>query len=695
MITIKKINLENFLSHKETEIEFNEDEKLLLEGKSGAGKSSILEAILWVFYGRGRVDNRNIIKKGAKNASVSIELDDDSTKYKITRKTSNKGTQTLDLSVLEGDNGEEVVKVEGLREKQDWIEKKLLKSSYILFINSILYLQDNVDTFVKQTAVKRKELLLEIANVENYDLYYNRAKEELKLSGEEKTRTETMIEEKKRIIENNIESASSLLELEKQEKSIEEKLNLATENINSIQAEYEKKRQLLSNLGNEKEKLNFIEKNIINIQDEIFKKHNELLKLKDIKKEDVEEGLRKLQEKKEQLSALEKEQQEVILHNDKIRFLIASKPREEDYDFKIASLNKQLIEIIKNNDTFCPSIGRECPKLAEKVKAQQSYYTEQIDEYQKKKKKQEEELKTYTLELEALGTMKEVPNTTLFRNEIKELEHWEQDKIRYGFIEEISSDLILLNLKIEGENTLKNATSSSCNNILKELSSYTLNYESLHNEFKNNLIALQAKKFQLAQELALAKKSAQILNETAGILSELEKKLISIASRLESLSLVKEAFGSKGIKTLIIDYIIPILENKINEILEQLSEFKIRLDTQRKASDGETMLEGLFINIFNDLGDEHDFDAFSGGEKLKIIIAISEALASLQKCSFRAFDESFTGLDEESTESFVSVLDKLKTSFKQIFCISHIRQIKDVFEDSIEIIKENGTSRVI
>jgi len=95
------------------------------------------------------------------------------------------------------------------------------------------------------------------------------------------------------------------------------------------------------------------------------------------------------------------------------------------------------------------------------------------------------------------------------------------------------------------------------------------------------------------------------------------------------------------------------------------------------------------------LGQEFDFDNFSGGEKLKIIVAISEALADIQKVNFRVMDEIWIGLDEESTERFADVMDTIQKRFGQLLCISHLRNIKDIFDDKITVVKTNGTSRLV
>lgn len=163
----------------------------------------------------------------------------------------------------------------------------------------------------------------------------------------------------------------------------------------------------------------------------------------------------------------------------------------------------------------------------------------------------------------------------------------------------------------------------------------------------------------------------------------------------ESLEMVKEAFGSKGIKTVVVDYLIPRLEVRINDILSKMSDFKIRLETQKNKFDGEGVTEGLFINVFNPAGECFSYNNYSGGEKLKITVAVSEALASMQKSGFRIFDEIFLGLDPDSIEGFNDVMHSLQDKFSQVLCISHLQTIKDSFEEKINIIKEGDTSKII
>jgi len=165
-----------------------------------------------------------------------------------------------------------------------------------------------------------------------------------------------------------------------------------------------------------------------------------------------------------------------------------------------------------------------------------------------------------------------------------------------------------------------------------------------------------------------------------------------LGENIELLELLKGAFSPNGLKAMMVDFIIPQLEDKINEILGKLSDFRVHLDTQKSSVGGDSTIEGLFINVINDMGESLDFNSFSGGECTKIIISINESLGSLQKFGFRVWDESITGLDENMIYSFSDVILKLKENINQILMISHLPAIQEIFEEKITVTKINGNS---
>lgn len=75
---LKSLTLTNFRMHEYTELYFNDHEQLvLIAGKNGVGKSTILEAIVYALYGESRTGRRNLdklIKKGSELEGMSVEI---------------------------------------------------------------------------------------------------------------------------------------------------------------------------------------------------------------------------------------------------------------------------------------------------------------------------------------------------------------------------------------------------------------------------------------------------------------------------------------------------------------------------------------------------------------------------------------------------------------------------------------------
>lgn len=212
-----------------------------------------------------------------------------------------------------------------------------------------------------------------------------------------------------------------------------------------------------------------------------------------------------------------------------------------------------------------------------------------------------------------------------------------------------------------------------------------------------SLKELQGMKNDASVGMVLATNAQKTIKDVSVGLVELRRGVSMASEDKEALELLKEALSPRGVRAVIVDYITPELETRINEILSQMSDFRIRLDTQQaKADPEEGNKEGLWITIKNDIGQEMPFESYSGGERVKITIAISEALCSLQNSiGFRIMDENIVSLDKESTESFVEVLTKLQNKFPQLLIISHLSEIQDLFETKIKIIKVSGISKII
>jgi exonuclease SbcC len=714
MLTLREIKLNNFLSHKDTELKFEENERLLVDGRSGAGKSTITDALVWALYGTGRVANKSLIKRGEKRAEVTVVLFDDKTSvyWKITRATDNKGKHTLTLLSKSGKNWMPA-KVLGLKDTQNYIEKEILHSSYILFVNSIVHLQDNIDSFVKQTSAKRKDIILEIIGSAEYDRYYDLAKDKLTVLNNRLEIKNFTIQELKSAIEGDKEMSllvdifKNKLELAaKHKEEVTNSLVVAKQAFELIQAyslEYSKHKLELANNQKEIERLNVL---IGTAQDDL--KAISIIDLSRISVIDTELGI--LYQERDKIAS-----QQVILNKWMADYMAIGQKRPVSTSFSAIEgfTNNSLIgllkqqEEIKNHDTYlCPNCqtpikkGDVCPELYNNdIEGKIKELTDKLEDIKKEKEEYNRKVAECDKAEAELGAKPQIDESveSSVNNRIRELtlEKDNLQAISANYAERKASALEKLAAYSRDVERITNSN-KELEEKIEKLKIATLGEDAAMaqltkaNEAQRDAEANYAS---IQRDLVRAEEAGRRINDNTEKINKLNEETKNYAKDAEALKLIKDAFGNNGMRTLVIDYVIPSLEDKINVILSQLSDFRVRLDTQRNGTT-DTILEGLFITIINELGEELEYDSYSGGERLKIEVAISEALAEIQKMSFRILDETFIGLDQESTEGFANVIMTLQSRFSQLICISHLPQIKELFDNKVEIIKINGTSKV-
>ncbi|MGI6113053.1 MAG: AAA family ATPase [Mahellales bacterium] len=118
MIYIKKLIIENFQSHKFTEIDFSRNLNVIV-GPSDTGKTSIIRAMKWVLYNEPR--GTGFIRKGENTCSVTIHFSND---YKVKRKRTASTNQYIVIdpegkeTIYEGFGNDvpvEVINIHGIR----------------------------------------------------------------------------------------------------------------------------------------------------------------------------------------------------------------------------------------------------------------------------------------------------------------------------------------------------------------------------------------------------------------------------------------------------------------------------------------------------------------------------------------------------------------------------------------------------
>ena len=696
MIILKKVHLKNFLSHSDTVLEFGKNEKLLLDGKSGAGKSTIIDSIVWVIYGKGRSSSRLLIKKKKKYAKVILTLiNEEKTEFNIARSITNTGKHDLSVTYKKISNKQFLpIKASGTKNIQEYVEKDIFHSSYILFTNSVICLQNNENSFVSSSAARRKEIILEIVNASDYDEYYEKAKDKVKelettigINEITITNTTNKLKEAKESLPllSLAELTTELANAEVNTKNKKEKLEIASEKkseINSIASKISDKNEELINIHGKIQKL------IVEIKN-LTQKKNSLLII------DTNELKENIENKKNELVKLRTLTIKINTWNEKMMELISSAPVDENYEELEKRSNLQIIDLMKKDIEICPEIGKICPIIVRERDSKVEELSNSLNVIIREKNLYLKNKERYNKQVADLGEKPEIDNVEF--SELETLTKRLEEKLKE--VEQGTTDATIEISVREKELEILNTRS---NEVKKELEKLGLksdelkieypeeNFEKLTKEYNDSISRSQ----ELSQTIAVTKNEIKRIEKEEDELKIMEKNIRNDQDILKSMKLLKEAFGNNGIKAIVIDYVIPHLEDKINAILGELSNFRVHLETQRKGINEDRTKEGLFIDIINDNGEILDFGSYSGGEKMKINMAIFEALASLSHVNFRIFDETFFALDQESSEKFLSVIKEITKNVNQFICISHIPSIKDFFPEKINIIKVNGDSSI-
>lgn len=204
-------------------------------------------------------------------------------------------------------------------------------------------------------------------------------------------------------------------------------------------------------------------------------------------------------------------------------------------------------------------------------------------------------------------------------------------------------------------------------------------------------------------ELGNMKDTTQLdtLTQCEGLdIKAVEKKRKILLEKKAILEDVVRIFNSKGLPLYILNQEITKLELVINEVLNHLTDFKIKLVTQAKLQSTDKLTNMCKIRVVRGIN-EYAIGNLSTGEERLVNLAFRIGMAKifLGKCKFDTLilDEVFSSLGIVNREKVVHLVNHLAKKFKKILLISHIDEIRDSFTmtaHKISIEKSQGTSRI-
>ncbi|MCH8280594.1 MAG: SMC family ATPase [Chloroflexi bacterium] len=180
--------------------------------------------------------------------------------------------------------------------------------------------------------------------------------------------------------------------------------------------------------------------------------------------------------------------------------------------------------------------------------------------------------------------------------------------------------------------------------------------------------------------------------------TELSSGLATLRGMREDEGIYQElvtAFGRQGIQAMLIETVVPRLEDEANNLLGRMTDNRmhLKLETQRERRTGKgDPIETLEINVTDEFG-PRSYEMYSGGEAFRINLALRIALSKVLAQRMGAplpvlfIDEGFGSQDSAGRERILDVIGAIQNDFEKIIVITHLDDMKDVFPVRIEVQK--------
>jgi DNA repair protein SbcC/Rad50 len=694
---IKKLVLNNFLSHKNTQLKFNPGITVFV-GHNGSGKSSIIDSITFAFFNEHtRKSNRNLVTKGI-NQTVSdesgsfvvMDFSVGSIDYKIHRQINNAGQL---VSVKLDQLKQNILMDKNEKNKPIYRpvisgERKQLGESVISEIEKILdidYQKLQIASIIQQGEINKiidsqpkefKELLNNMIGLDRLDVsfaYMHSAIDDFRkllrenTGGYDDNHIKILItkteENKNKILKSRIsldrtydilyKRSNDIKEIEKEIEDLEPKISRLQE-MKTLEATL----------------LNYLKEKSISLKTDIEKTKKILFEVKNAfsileNKEEIYITLQMVQSEKEELN---KNINELEGEIGKLNGFTECAKKIQINDGKCPVCNSKITMI--NNMFDISHIKKELEKKhKEKISITSNLTKLNTEELNLRKKEKniissEKILSSYDIPLDY--------NINGLEDKILSLNEDYQILFKLNFNNFGNTDLLLFKVDDYSANLIDTII-----NMKKDLVDIDINVLKQKKIIKNKLAS---EYIDIQNQKAILEKTISDLEieiiEFDKLVSELYSASIFISEleRIRSMVFNRDGVVSSSLRT----WALNLISNKSSDYINTFNVGISKISLLEKPREIKVLCYGKRGEI--------DIVSLSGGEKVAVSLALRMGIAYLMgssKIDFIVLDEPTSNLDEERRRSFVKIISNVFNKgvgpLSQMIIITHDEEI---FENS-------------
>ena len=232
-----------------------------------------------------------------------------------------------------------------------------------------------------------------------------------------------------------------------------------------------------------------------------------------------------------------------------------------------------------------------------------------------------------------------------------------------------------LNITIQEDNNKIDILLEDINNKILEINN---NYNIIEENNKENKYNLELQN--IKNEIVILKNKEELYNTENKLLEELTNNIENNIKMLQLYIIYQDIVSETGIKTIILDNFISIIEKELNKYLTYFTNDNFYLYRERNNESDKTNKKIIFYRV-NTGGAVIDVKNSSNYEKVMISCIFKNILHNLNissKSNLILIDESLDVIANKNYDKITKIFDILEKKYNNIFVISHNNEIKEL-----------------